>query len=195
RITPTLRTVHGIGVAHQTPNFVPQVPGAQVGGLPGGLQRSLHASAALEADLPWRISGSIGAFINGTERMSDPIGLSQTFDIDERSGERRAFGRAAGFELYLKKPLTERIGGLLSYTFSRASRSFGFIQTVPGYERPHVLNAALSYDFGHQLRLSGKFVYASGIPGRRSTGVDYVFDGERSRPFVRLDLKLSKRWI
>jgi TonB family protein len=197
RLTDSVRTVHGVGVAHQTPNFVPQVPGAQVGGLPGGLQRSVHASAALEVDLPGNVSGSFGGFVNATDRMSDPIGLSQTFDIDERSGERRAFGRSAGLELYLKKPLTDRLGGLLSYTFSRASRTFGPIETIPGYERPHVLNAALTYDFGRQLRLSTKFVYASGIPGRRATERgEFVFLGDdRSRPFVRLDLKVSKRWV
>lgn len=196
RLTDSVRTVHGVGVAHQTPNFVPQVPGAQVGGLPGGLQRSLHASSAVELDLPGRMSSSIGAFVNSTDRMSDPIGMSQTFAIDEESGERRAFGKAAGLELYLKKPLTDRFGGLVSYTYSRATRSFGAIRTIPGYERPHVLNVAASYDFGNQLRLSGKFVFASGVPGRRATASsDYVFNEDRSMPFVRLDLKLSKRWV
>lgn len=196
RLTQTVRTVHGVGVAHQTPNFVPQVPGAQVGGLPGGLQRSVHASSSVEVDLPGNVSSSLGAFINATERMSDPIGMSQTFAIDEQSGERRAFGKAAGFEFYLKKALTDRIGGLLSYTFSRATRSFGTIQTIPGYERPHVLNAAATYDFGNQLRLSSKLVFASGVPGRRATASsDYVFVEDRSAPFVRLDMKLSKRWV
>ncbi len=195
RLTDSLRTNHTVGIAHQSPNFVPAVPGAQVGGLPGGLQTAAHASSDVEADLPGDLTGSLGVFLNGTFDMSDPIGLSQSFDIDEESTEERAFGRSEGIELHLRRPLTQRLGGLLSYTLSRSSRSFDRTTTRPAYDRTHVLNAALSYDLGNHLRASGKLAVASGVPGRRVTpDGTFVFDGSRSSPFVRLDLKLSKRW-
>lgn len=194
QLTPWLRAVHAVAVAHQSPNFVPQIPGAALGGLKGGLQESLQASSTFEASLPAEMTVSLGAFINTTDKLSDPIGLSQSLAIDESSRDQRALGRAAGFELYLKRPLTRRFGGILSYTFSGASRSIGPLRTVAGYDRPHVLNLALTYDLGANWRASGKFAVMSGVPGRRTTLEGFVFDQSRSDPFLRLDLKLSKRW-
>src|SRR5690606_24305489 len=168
RLTKRLRAIHGLGVSHQSPNFVPSIPGAQVAGIRGGLQRSLHASTKYEADLPWSLSGSVAFFMNGTERMTDPIGLSQSLTIDETIADNRALGRSLGVELYLKRPLTRNLGGLLSYTFARTTGSFGPFSTVPGYERPHVVNGAVTYDFGHHIRASARVAVASGIPGRRT---------------------------
>ncbi len=194
KIGSSLRVVHAIGLAHQTPNFVPQIPGAAVAGLQGGLQESLQASSNFEWSLPWEITASLGGFINTTNNLSDPVGLTQSLRIDETSKDLRALGRAAGIEVYIKRPLTRRLGGLLSYTFSETSRSFGAITTIPGYDRPHVLNLALTYDVWDNWRLSGKFALMSGVPGRRTTIDGFVFDQSRSDPFLRLDLKLSKRW-
>jgi len=195
RLTPSLRAIHSVGVSHQSPNFVPNVPGAQVAGLNGGLQRALQASTKYEADFPFNLTSSVTLFLNGTENLTDPIGLGQTLTIDETSDNTRARGKAYGVELMIKRPLTRHLGGLLSYTFSRAERTLGPIKTVPGYDRPHVLNGALSYDFGYNIRASAKLAYASGIPGRRTTLDGFVFDESRSRPYVRLDSKLEKRFV
>ncbi len=196
RLTPHVRAVHGIGFAHQSPNFVPQVPGAQVAGIDGGLQRSLQASTMYEATLPQNLIGSIAFYLNGTQGLTDPIGLDQNFDIDETSAQARSLGRSAGIELSLKRPLTRRLGGLLSYTFSRTLRSFDTITTVPGYDRPHVFNGALSYDFGYDIRASARVALASGIPGRRTSSAadGYVFDESRSPPYARVDAKVAKWW-
>lgn len=193
-LTKKLRAIHGIGVAHQSPNFVPSVPGAQVAGLDGGLQRSLHASTKYEADLPWNVTGSVAFYLNGSEELTDPIGLSQTLAIDEKSAQNRAQGRSMGMEIYLKRPLTRNLGGLLSYTLSRTTRSLGPIETLPGYDRTHILNGALTYDFGHHIRASARIAVASGIPGRQTTLEGFTFDESRSFPYVRTDLKLAKRW-
>jgi hypothetical protein len=92
--------------------------------------------------------------------------------------------------------LTKRLGALFSYTFSKALRSYNTITTVPGFDRPHVFNGALSYEFGYHIRASAKAAIASGIPGSRtSPNVDGLyFDESRSVPYARLDLKLEKRW-
>ena len=74
-------------------------------------------------------------------------------------------------------------------------RSFATINTAPGYERPHVLNLAATYDIARHWRLSGKFAIASGIPGRVTVPDGYfTYSGSRSYPFLRLDMKLQKRW-
>lgn len=196
QLTRNLRAIHGLGVAHQSPNFVPQVPGAQVAGIDGGLQRTLHASTTYEASLPQHLTGSVAFYMNGTQALTDPIGLAQNFQIDETSAEARSLGRSWGVEFSLKRPLTRRLGGLLSYTFSHTLRSYDTITTVPGYDRPHVLNGALTYDFGYDIRASTRIAIASGIPGRRvaDTADGFVFDESRSRPYVRLDAKVAKYW-
>jgi hypothetical protein len=76
----------------------------------------------------------------------------------------------------------------------QSMRSFGPINTIPGYDRPNMLNLALSYDFGAHIRASAKFSLAEGIPGRRTTEVGFVYDGSRGAPLYRLDLKVEKRW-
>lgn len=194
RVHRALRIAHGVGIAHQSPNFVPGIPGAQIGGLPGGLQQSLQAESRFDFDLPWEVDLSLRGFINGTSAMSDPVGLTQNFAIDERSTERRAFGRAAGIEVYLKRPLTRRLGGILSYTFMGSLRSIGEILTAPGYNRTHTLNLAATYDFGANVRGSLKIVLASGVPGRRTIASGFVFDESPSAPLFRVDAKVEKRW-
>jgi hypothetical protein len=195
QLTRDVRLVTGLGVAHQNPNFVPSVPAAQVGGLEGGLQESLQAEARVEFKLPEEVTAQVGGFINGTQQMSDPIGMSQSFSVDEESLDKRAFGRAMGIEVMLKRPLTRRLGGLISYTLMRSMRSFGSINTVAGYDRPNMLNLALTYDFGAQIRASAKLSLAQGIPGRRTTELGFVFDGDRGAPLYRVDLKVEKRWV
>lgn len=194
QLSRRLRAIHSLGVAHQSPNFVPNVPAAQAGGMEGGLQRSLQAATKYELELPDNMQGSLGAFINGTDQLTDPVGLGQSFSIDENSSRERALGRAFGVELFLKRPLTRRLGGLLSYTFSHSLRSFDRITTKPGYDRRHVVNGAISYLIGAGFRASVKFALASGIPGRRTTLDGYIFDHSRSRPLIRLDAKVEKRF-
>jgi hypothetical protein len=198
RLTSKVRVVQGFGIAHQTPNFVPAVPGAQVGGLNGGLQESIQAESRVEIDLPWEVNLRVGAFINGTANLSDPIGMNQSLSVDETSKDQRSLGRATGIEVMIKRPLTRRFGGLVSYTLMQSRRSFGAFDTLSGYDRPNMLNLALTYDFGAHIRGSAKFSLAEGIPGRRTTQVGSevgnVYDGSRSAPLYRLDVKLEKRW-
>lgn len=195
QVTKRLAAIHTLGTAHQTPNFVPNVPGAQVGGLEGGLQRSLQAAAQYKYEFPFNLSTSLTLYINGTQQLTDPIGLGQSFSIDETSANARSQGRAYGMELYVKRPLTRRLTGFVSYTLSTSRRSFDRITTRPGYDRPHVLNLALSYEFGWNLRASMKLALASGVPGRDTTLDGFVFDQSRSRPYARLDAKVEKRFI
>lgn len=193
-LTSWLLARHAVGTAHQGPTFVPNVPGAQVGGLRGALQESVQASSAFDFTLPWEVTLSLGGFANVTTDLSDPIGGSQTLAFDETSADTRVLGRAIGFETFLRRPLTRRLGGLLSYTYSTTLRSDDRIATVAGYDRPHMLNAALTYDLGRHWQASAKGAIGSGIPGRTTTLDGYVFDGSRSAPLVRLDVKLAKRW-
>lgn len=196
QLTSKLKAIHAIGVAHQSPNFVPSIPGAQVAGVEEGLQSTLQAEAKYEYAFPFQITASLAGYINGTQRMTDPIGMTQTLSIDETSAQTRVLGRAYGLELYIKRSLTKRLGGFISYTYSTTLRSLDRISTRSGYDRPHVLNAALSYELNWGVRFSTKVVLGSGIPTRTTTPDGFVFDENRSRsrPLVRVDAKLEKRF-
>jgi hypothetical protein len=92
--------------------------------------------------------------------------------------------------LFLKRRLTEELGGFLSYTLSRSTRSYGRRTYVAAFDRTHVANAALAYDLGKRWRAGSRVVFYTGLPQVTTTpGVD-----ARLPPFFRLDLRLEKRW-
>jgi hypothetical protein len=171
------------------------VPALAVAGLPGGLQESVQSSAGVEVKLPEQMTATGTVFQNAYFHLTDPFGLSQSFSLDADVAEQRAIGSSKGIELQLKRPLTKRLGGLVAYTLSRTTRSYGAVESVSAYDRPHVLNVAAAYDLGKRWRFGAKGVFYSGVPGsRRTESSESVFDAGRGRPFFRLDLRIEKRF-
>jgi TonB family protein len=116
---------------------------------------------------------------------------------DSRGGRRfsevfevRTLGAAYGLELFLKRKLTRKLGGLVSYTLSRSTRSYGRRRYVATFDRTHVANAALAYDLGRRWRAGTRLMFYTGLP----TPPDPVDGSTRLPPFFRLDLRLEKRW-
>ncbi len=105
--------------------------------------------------------------------------------------EVRTLGAAYGLELYLKRKLTKKFGGFVSYTLSRSTRSFGRRRYVASFDRTHVFNAAAAYDLGNRWRAGTRFIFYTGLPK-----VPDPNDPESTRlpPFLRADLRLEKRW-
>lgn len=104
----------------------------------------------------------------------------------------RALGSAVGMELYIRRKLTEKLGGYLAYTLSRSTRSFGTTSNVAAFDRTHVLNGAVSWEPGKGWRLGSRFVFYTGLP----TGKDApdVCIQQRLAPFFRIDGRVEKRW-
>jgi hypothetical protein len=194
RLTRNVDVIHTFGIAHQIPSYVPGVPGATVGGLEGGLQESIQTSAGVEVGLPDDFSASATAFQNVYLNLSDAIGLSQSLALNADIAKERSTGSARGIELQLKRSFTRRVGGVLSYTLSRSERSHGRVESVSGFDRPHMLTAAVSVDLGERWRVGAKGVFYSGVPGSRTTGEGPIFDQARGRPFYRLDVRAEKRF-
>jgi hypothetical protein len=101
----------------------------------------------------------------------------------------RTLGRAYGLEVLLKRRLTRRLGGFLSYTLSRSTRSYQGRSYVATFDRTHVLNLAAAYDLGKGFRAGARTVYYTGLPRQMRTGID-----GRLPAFFRLDLRGEKRW-
>ena len=130
--------------------------------------------------------------------MTDTLGAQQDGDDDGLSA-RRSLGSAVGAEVYVRRKLTRRVGGFLSYTFSRSMRSFGRDRFPSAFDRTHVANAALSFDLGRNWRAGTRFTFYTGIPKQqRSDGFvtsPHTLNPPRDPAFYRLDLRFEKRWV
>jgi hypothetical protein len=122
--------------------------------------------------------GGQGADTNGTNNVSNVL-------------EARTSGNAYGLELFLKRKLTSNLGGFLSYTLSRSTRSYGDRVYTASFDRTHVLNAALAYNLGRNWRAGTRLVFYTGLP-KAPDPTDP--DSTRLPPFFRVDLRLEKRW-
>lgn len=190
------RLIHTLGIAHQTPNFVPSLPGARVGGLRGGLQRAVQSSAGVEHDVLPDTTASVTLFHSLFFNLSDPLGFSRTISADVDASDVRALGYAAGLELMVHRPLTRKLGGFLSYTLSRSVRSNGRVNSLSAFDRTHVGSVALTYDLGKNYRIGGRALVTTGVPTRTLTVDGPRFAGNnRPSPFFRLDLRAEKRWM
>lgn len=103
----------------------------------------------------------------------------------------RTDGQAYGLELFLKRRLTHRIGGFLSYTLSRSVRYFGNSQFIAAFDRTHVFNGAVAYDLGRSWRAGTRVTFYTGLP-KAPDPTDP--SATRLPPFFKLDLRVEKRW-
>jgi hypothetical protein len=99
-------------------------------------------------------------------------------------------GTSYGLEIFLKRRLTGRLGGFLSYTLSRSLRSLGTRQFVATFDRTHVANVALAYDLGRHWRAGTRVTFYTGLP----KAPDPTDSSTRLPSFFRVDLRLEKRW-
>lgn len=190
-----VRVLHAFGIAHQSPDFVPGVPGARVAGLQGGLQRSIQASSGVEVDLPSGFVASLTAFENVFSNLVDPLGVSRDVYARIDSATIRSQGSSYGLEAMIKRQISEDFSGFVTYTLSRSERSHGRIGTLSAIDRTHVANAALVYEVLPRTRLGLRLFAMSGVPTEVTTPEGLVFDGEtRTRPFYRVDVRIDRSW-
>jgi len=196
KITDKLRIVHAYGIAHQPPAFVVPIPGLTPGKLRGGLQSSWQTSAGVELDLPGKTSLTTTVFHNAFFNMSDVLGVGQSNRQDNL--DPRADGSSVGFELYLHRNLSQKLGGYLSYTLSRTTRTIGGYTFPSAFDRTHVASGALAYDLGRRWRAGARLVFYTGVPKTVQAGGATLpapsEHPERDPAFYRIDVRLEKRW-
>ncbi|XXT22403.1 TonB-dependent receptor plug domain-containing protein [Sorangium sp. So ce429] len=181
--TPSVALLSAFGMTHQPPSFLGAVPGLQIGGLSGGTQTGLLASAGVELRLPEGFRATVTAFRSGFFNLSDALGNrppGTDIGLAQRA-ELRATGSTHGLEIYAHRSLSKRIGGFVSYTLSRSVRHVGRESFDSAFDRRHVLNAAAAVDLGRGWKLGGRAVFYSGIP----MTLDYDLwggDGNGQRP-------------
>jgi hypothetical protein len=200
-VTDKVRIVHAYGLATQPPSPPIALPAVTIARLEGGLQRSAQTSAGVELELPSAISATATVFHQAFYDLNDALGNAQVQIIDIEKSDSllgKSTGSAYGLELGVRRKLSRRLGGLLAYTLSRSERTENGHKRLSAYDRPHVFNAALSFDLGKGFRLGSRVVYYSGGPTSPETP---AFPGQivgvppaRAPDFVRLDGRVEKRW-
>jgi len=199
RVAKGVHVMHAFGIAHQPPSFLIPIPGLAIANLQGGLQTSIQSSASLEVELPEATTATVTLFDNIFENMSDTLGVNNQRGIDNNFREPRSNGGAVGAEVYVRRKLTRRLGGYLSYTLSRSTRSVGNERFLSAFDRPHVANAALAFDLGRLWRAGTRFTIYTGTPVVAVGGGGLIppprsLSPDRDPTFYRLDLRLEKRW-
>ena len=191
RITKNLTLQNAIGLAAQPPSFAVPVPGLEIGGLPGGLQRSVQSSAGAKYRLPDGMRVGVTVFHNAFFNMTDVLSLARLPDNENLTLDTRTQGQAYGLEFMFHRDLTRKLGGFLSYTLSRSIRSSVLGQIPASFDRTHVLNAALGYDLGADWRAGLRYVFYTGNP---IFNLESPRGEDRLPAFHRLDVRLEKRW-
>jgi TonB family protein len=199
-VAKPLHVIHTLGIAHQPPSFLIPIPGLAIGSLRGGLQRSIQSSAGVEIDLPEATTATLTVFDNVFQNMSDTLGVSQGNVIDNSLKEARSLGSAVGAEVYVKRKLTRRFGGYISYTLSRSTRSVDREHFLSAFDRTHVANIAAAFDLGRLWRAGSRFTIYTGTPVVAPGGGGGLIppprslSPERDPLFYRLDFRIEKRW-
>ncbi len=195
-VTRSFRIVHAYGLVHQPPSFALPLSALVPVQTKRPLQKSLQAGAGVELDLDDSTLLSLNLFQNAFFDSSDSLAVIQ--EDGPPYYEARSQGSALGAELFLKRRLTKRLGGFVSYTLSRSVRSVGRERFLSAFDRTHVANAAVAYDLGRGWRPGARFVFYTGTPTVPRTGgaapPPRTTHATRDPPFYRLDVRVEKRW-
>ena len=151
----------------------------------------------MEVDLWEGTTATATLFHSAFFDMNDALGIPESTATGDALNQ-RALGSAEGFELFVRRRLTQKIGGYLSYTLSRSTRAVGGYSFPSAFDRSHVGSTALAYDLGRGWRAGARFVFYTGIPKTPpSPGLitpPPAEHPERDPAFYRLDVRLEKRW-
>jgi TonB family protein len=213
------------GLAHQYPALrVGPIPALllTVPGFPfadSELQTARQLSTGVEASLPADVSVTATGFLSSWTGLTDLTARCLQIippTMPPQPGQPPptpyicpnadpVHGYAYGAELLVRRSLSKRLGGWLSYTLSQSRRDEHFITPSGGdalanvtsdFDRTHIVNAVLSYDLGRHWRAGARFLFYSGAPYSYLSGNVPVppYNGYRGPSFYRLDVRLEKRW-
>ena len=208
-LTDTLTLKGGAGVYHGPP--INEEPSVGFGNPDLRAKRSLQYSVGTEwqARPEWFVSGEV--FYNDLDDL-----IVRSGGLIERGGEQvperlrnGGVGRIYGFELLVRRSLTERLFGWVSYTLSRSER-----RDAPGAgwrlfdnDQTHVLTAIASYKLPAGWEVGARFRYASGNPNTPVVGsvrddasdtfipLYAAVNSRRLPSFNQLDIRVDKTFV
>jgi TonB family protein len=208
-LTDTVTLKGGAGFYHGPP--INEEPSVDFGNPDLRAKRSLQygLGAEWQARPEWFVSGEV--FYNDLDGL-----IVRSSANVERGGEvvperlrNGGIGRIYGFELLVRRSLTDRLFGWVSYTLSRSER-----QDTPGAawrlfdnDQTHVLTAIASYKLPAGWEVGARMRFASGNPTTPVVGAvrDDVTDvfvplfaavnSRRLPSFNQLDIRVDKNFV
>ncbi|HEY8378217.1 MAG TPA: TonB-dependent receptor, partial [Nannocystis sp.] len=198
----------GLGLYSQIPDLINLAP---VWGNPrSGIERAVHTSlgvaqvfesVGVEAEVTGFYKYVFDRSTSSTVLIRDPV----SGDIRLENFANQGIGQIFGMELLVRKALTRRLFGWISYTLSKS-----LIRSQPGadyrpfgFDQPHILTILGVYKLPRGWQIGGRFRLVSGNPSVGYMDGVFVQDGyepwvgrdERLPTFHQLDLRVDKRFV
>ncbi len=155
-----------------------------------GLQYGALSDLGAEVRLPAGFSIEGGLFHNVYFDLMDAEALIY---MQQQARDGRAHGQSYGFELAVKRMLSKHLRGFVAYTQTYATRSVGRVKSAAPYERRHVIDGALAYNFDDGWGLSTRATYYTGYQARMPS-VASLDEAPRTTPYFQLDFQGEKRF-
>jgi hypothetical protein len=202
------------GIVHQPAVFFLPLPGISDLANDEGLQTALQSEAGVSWDTPWKLRAELQLFLHRYDNLvfTDTLLLRDALlnicsdtspimiDCTNLKVPKRINGYSYGMELFLRRPITERLSGFLSYTlaFSAVDDVAGQKYT-PSWDVRHVANLVLQWQIGSGFSAGLRWFIRSGkMHGEfllDPSGVGIVRDEARLPIFARLDLEAAYAWL
>jgi hypothetical protein len=201
------------GIVHQPSVFYVPLPGIADLANDQGLQTALQSEAGVGWDTPLNLRAELQFFLhryedlvfldtlvlrNALDNICSDRNVLQVSDCQLASIPKRVNGLAYGAEVFIRRPITERLSGFLSYTlaFADVNKVAGLPYT-PSWDVRHVANLALQWRVVGGLFGGLRWFIRSG-----KVSGDYVLDDtrrltrveQRLPGFMRLDLEVAYAW-
>jgi len=182
----------------QLPSLPLQIPGGDGFGLRLlGLQSAWQASLGVETNRLAALELAVTGYVQRYQLTdlrdptpSDPDPLADDFLV-----KRDAL--SYGVELLVRRPLSERFHGWISYTLSNNIRSYGGGAVGPSdWDQRHVFNLVAGYRWG-RTTVGGRAHFNTGRPYARYEGplVDANDPFQRLPAFYQVDLRIDRRIV
>lgn len=216
-LTPAIDIHAALGLAHQARGSPAPLPSLSDIAIDAGLEKAIQGEVGASLQLPEELQLEATYF---NHRYLDTVYLELILDCNNNTdpqaaqgpltgrnlksicrgqGLPTASGTTQGLELYLKRNLTERFSGFVSYTlaFADAVARDG-TRFTPQSDARHTLNLVLHWDLGSGFAVGARLHYRSG-----KMAVNTLFNAQDNRfehvedrlpSFFRLDLRASYTW-
>jgi hypothetical protein len=199
-----------VGYFHQPPQ--PEATDRLFGNPEIEIERSLHTGLGAEWTFAplWLLDGEF-YYID----RQNQVRFSNEFNTDPVTGEiipenfaNTGTGDTIGFEFLLKRQVSKRFFGWLSYTLSvtKQRRNPDADEIFNTFDQRHTMNAVASYTFDSGWELGARFRLATGRPdtpvldgtfdvdANEYEAVQGEFRSTRRKTFQQLDVRAEKSW-
>jgi TonB family protein len=175
------------------------------------LERGTHYGLGAEwkPEKLWSFDGEI-YYITRDDVVVFDNGFVQNEDgtFSQINFTNEGYRNAYGFEMLIRREVTDHAYGWLSYTFAKSGQSRGGGDLAPtAFDQPHTLNAVASWKPGHGLELGLRFRLTSGRPETPVSGANFDADSgtynairgdvrsRRTPAFHQLDVRAERSWL